>query len=42
MHYPDAPPDVSDKEDEPVDEAEFRSEREIGLETLSGALRNIA
>ena len=35
-------PDVSDKEDEPVDEAELRSEREIWLETLPRVLRKEA
>src|SRR6266850_1669137 len=35
-------PHVSDKEDESVDEAEFRSEGEVGLKTLSRALRDVA
>jgi hypothetical protein len=35
-------PHVSYKEDEPVDEAEFRSERKIGLELFASAFRDIA
>jgi len=31
-------PYVSDKKDEPVDEAEFSCKREVGLETLPRAL----
>ena len=35
-------PHVSDEEDEPVDETEFRSKREIWLKTLPRALREVA
>src|SRR6267378_766929 len=46
MGSPDAAltlrPYVSYKEDKPVDEAELRSEREIGLKLFSRALREVA
>src|SRR6266404_2560388 len=35
-------PHVSDEEDEPVNETEFRSKRKIWLETLPRALREVA